>query len=227
MNTMKFGSLLLLALQQFHSSAGFSTPVAPAGCGGQLTQPNLRSSNCANASFNGSQLLPLHQLGRQRRGSVGLRMSDGGEAAAAAVPPANRGFIEKVNISKLSVSFLWCRYPNLIFLNTAITSQYFYQHQHRQQHEFYSSNPKSHLPPNAKNSYRSAPCSSLFSSTTLSYAIPKMCSWSLPKSREPRSFPSSRPTSIYPRPLDSPHCTASYAIRWNSVMSSTPAPYHF
>lgn len=106
MNRMKFGSLLLLALQQFHSSAGFSTPVAPAGRGGQLTQPNLRSSNCANASFNGSQLLSLHQLGRQRRGSAGLRMSDGGEAAAAAVPPANRGFIEKVNISKLYVSFL-------------------------------------------------------------------------------------------------------------------------
>lgn len=107
-NTMKFGSLLLLALQQFHSSAGFSTPAAPAGCGGQLTQPKyLRSSNCANASFNGSQLLSLHQLGgqSQRRGSAGLRMSDGGEAAAAAVPPANRGFIEKVNISKLYVYF--------------------------------------------------------------------------------------------------------------------------
>ena len=111
-NTMKFGSLLLLALQQFHSSAGFSTPAAPAGCGGQLTQPKYStSSNCASAtaSFNGMQLLSLHQLGRQsqRRGSAGLRMSDGGEAAAAAVPPANRGFIEKVNISKLYVSFLF------------------------------------------------------------------------------------------------------------------------
>jgi hypothetical protein len=95
---MRFTTLpLLLAalhLQHFQLAAGFSTPVAPAnGCGWQLTS----ASSKVTASFNVRQPA-LHQHGsRQSRSSSGLRMADNGEAAAA-VPPAKIGFIEKVNL---------------------------------------------------------------------------------------------------------------------------------
>ncbi len=168
--------LLLAALQHFQLAGGFSTPVAPTvGCGWQLAQARSKTA----ASFNVRQpALHLHG-GRQSHSGRGLRMADGGEAAAA-VPPAKLGFIEKVIL--FGVNYRLCH--NIIMFRTnkehssscqlskIITTQ---QQQQQTIIPTTRSNPKSHQPPNAKNFFRSVPCSSSSSSTTPSYVIPKMC----------------------------------------------------
>lgn len=95
-----FATLLLLAQQQFQLAAGFSTPFAPVACGSGAI-------NCAATSSKVRQLA-LQQRGchkSQIHSSSGLRMADGGEAAAA-VP--KRGLIEKVKISFLYHFMLFC-----------------------------------------------------------------------------------------------------------------------
>lgn len=203
MNQMRlFATLLLLAQQQFQLADGFSTPFAPVGCGS-------RTINFAPSSFKVRQL-DLQQCGchqSQIHSSSGLRMVDGG-GAAAAVP--KRGFIEKVNLFSLSLFYVVMCNPSSHFNDNQII------HYNR-------SNPKSHQPPNAKNFFHSGPCSSSSSSTTPSYAIPKMYSWSLPKNPEPKSYPSSRLMSTCPPQLVSLRYTANCAIRWSNEMSSTLA----
>mgnify|MGYP001059609828 CR=1 FL=1 len=102
-NTMKLAALLLLALQlhELPSAAGFSTPPSLSLSSRAIIASNgVNNSNCAAASsFSATRPMSLHQRGcRQRSGGGLLRMSDGSEAAAAAVPPAKSGFFEKVNL---------------------------------------------------------------------------------------------------------------------------------
>ncbi len=103
-NTLRFATLLVLALRQPQVATGFSTPSAHhLGGSFQSTHSIVSLSskaiianngiNHAASSFNARHVPLLHK--RDRR-SGGLQMSEGGEAAAA-VPPEKRGFIEKVS----------------------------------------------------------------------------------------------------------------------------------
>lgn len=98
---MRLATLLLLALlHELPSAAGFSTPPrsgASLSSRAIIASNGVINSNCAAASSLSARPMSLHQRGyRQRSGGL-LRMADGGEAAAAAVPPAKSGFFEKVN----------------------------------------------------------------------------------------------------------------------------------
>jgi hypothetical protein len=104
-NTMRLATLLLLALlHELPSAAGFSTPPSASSLSSRaiIASNGVINSNCAATSSLSARQMSLHRRGyRQRSGGL-LRMADGGEAAAAAVPPAKSGFFEKVNHFELN-----------------------------------------------------------------------------------------------------------------------------